>query len=61
MSNIEVNIKYFAFLHCCNLTFSQIEIIIKFLKHFVEEGQVRRFYVKDFLTINVKYCGFFLS
>ena len=38
MCNIEANIKYFAFLNCCNVTFSQIEIIIKFLKIFVKEG-----------------------
>ena len=35
--NIEANIEYFAFLNCCNLTFSQIEIIIKFFKNFVKE------------------------
>ena len=38
MCNIEANIEYFAFLNCYNVTFSQIEIIIKFLKHFVKEG-----------------------
>ena len=38
MCNIEANIEYFALLNCCNLTFSQIEIIIKFLKNFVKEG-----------------------
>ena len=38
MFNIEANIEYFAFLTCCNLTFSQIEIIIKFLKDFVKES-----------------------
>ena len=38
MCNIEDNIEYFAFLICCNLTFSQIEIIIEFLKNFVKEG-----------------------
>ena len=37
MCNIEANIEYFAFLNCCNLTFSQIEII-KFLKNFVRKG-----------------------
>ena len=37
MCNIEANIEYFAFLNCCNLTFSQIEIIIKFFKNFVKE------------------------
>ena len=35
MCNIEANIEYFAFLNCCNLTFSQIEIIFKFLKNFL--------------------------
>ena len=38
MCDIEANIEYFAFLNCCNLTFSQIEIIIKFLRIFVKEG-----------------------
>ena len=38
MCNIEANIEYFAFLNCCNLTFSQIAIIIKFLKNFAKEG-----------------------
>ena len=38
MCNIEANIEYFAFLNCCNLTFSQIVIIIKFLKSFIKEG-----------------------
>ena len=38
MCNIVANIEYFAFLNCCKLTFSQIEIIIKFLKKFVKEG-----------------------
>ena len=33
----KANIEYFAFHNCCNLTFSQIEIIIKFLKKFVKE------------------------
>ena len=37
MCNIVANIEYFAFLNCCKLTFSQIEIIIKFLKKFVKE------------------------
>ena len=38
MCNIEeANIEYFAFLNCCNLPPSQIEIIIKFLKNFVKE------------------------
>ena len=36
--DIEANIEYFAFLNCSNLTFSQIEIIIKFLNRFVKEG-----------------------
>ena len=39
MCNIEVNIEYFVSLNRCNLTFSQIGIIIKFLKNFVKEGQ----------------------
>ena len=38
MCNIEANIEYFAFCNCCNLTFSQIEVIIKFFKNFVKEG-----------------------
>ena len=38
MCNIEANIEYLAFLTCCNLTFLQIGIIIKFLKKFVKEG-----------------------
>ena len=38
MCDIEANIEYFAFLNCSNLTFSQVEIIIKFLKSFVKEG-----------------------
>ena len=38
MCNIEADIEYFAFLDCCNLTFPQIVIIIKFLKNFVKEG-----------------------
>ena len=38
MCNIEANIEYFAFLNCFNLTFSQIEIIIKFLKNWVKKG-----------------------
>ena len=37
MCNIGANIEYFAFLNSGNITFSQIEIIIKFLKHFVKE------------------------
>ena len=37
MCDIEANIKYFAFRKSCNLTFSQIEIIIKFLKNFVKD------------------------
>ena len=32
MCDIEANIEYFAFLNCCNLTFSQIENMIKFPK-----------------------------
>ena len=35
---IEVNIEYFAFLSCSNLTFSEIEIITKLLKNFVKES-----------------------
>ena len=35
--NIGVSIEYFAFLNCCNLIFSQIELIFKFLKGFVKE------------------------
>ena len=38
MCDIEANIEYFPFLICCNLTFSQVEIIIKFLKNLVKEG-----------------------
>ena len=37
MCNIGANIEYFAFLNSGNITFSQIEIIIKFLKYFVKE------------------------
>ena len=37
MCNIEAKIEYFAF-NCCNLTFPQIEIIIKFFKNFIKEG-----------------------
>ena len=37
MCNIEANIEYFAFVSCFNLIFSQIEIIIKFLKNFGKE------------------------
>ena len=39
MCDIEANIEYFAFLNFCILTFLQIEIIIKFYKNFVKEGQ----------------------
>ena len=49
--NIEANIEYFAFLNCCNLTFSQTEIIIKFLKNFIKEG---------LNFVQMKYRGFFL-
>ena len=38
MCNIVANIEYFVFLNCCNLTFTQIEIIIKFLKNYEKEG-----------------------
>ena len=38
MCNIDAKIEYFIFLNCCNLVFSQIKIIIKFLKSFVNEG-----------------------
>ena len=38
LCNIEANIEYFAFLNCCNSTFSQREIIIKFLNNFVKES-----------------------
>ena len=38
LCNIEANVKYFPFLNCCNLTPSQVEIIIKFLKNFVKES-----------------------
>ena len=38
MFNTEANIEYFAFPNCCILTFSKIEIIIKFLKNVVKEG-----------------------
>ena len=38
MCDIEANIEFFAFLNCCDPTFSQIEIIIKFLNNFVKEG-----------------------
>ena len=38
MCNIEANIEYFAFVSCFILIFSQIEIIIKFLKNFGKEG-----------------------
>ena len=37
MCNTETNNRDFAFPNCCNLTFSQIEIIIKFLKNFVKQ------------------------
>ena len=36
--NIEANVEHFGFLDRCNLTFSQIEIIIKFFKNFVKEN-----------------------
>ena len=42
MCNIRTIIEYFAFLNWCNLTFSQIEIIIKFLRNFVKEGNDKR-------------------
>ena len=38
MCNIEANIEYFAFLNCCDLTPSQLEIVNKFHKNFVKEG-----------------------
>ena len=63
LCKIEANIEYFASLNCCNLTFSQIQIIIKFLKSFVKEGLnlSQMVYLKDCLTVNVEYCGFFLA
>ena len=33
----DANFECFAFLNCCNLTFSQIEVIFNFLKNFVKE------------------------
>ena len=39
LKNVQyVTIVYFTFLNWCNLTFSQTEVIIKFLKNFVKEG-----------------------
>ena len=35
---IVANIEYFAFLNCCNLTFLQKEVIVKFLKKFEKES-----------------------
>ena len=37
MGNIEAYIEYFAFLDCCKLILSQIEITIKLLISFVEK------------------------
>ena len=38
MCNIVASIEYSGFLNFCSLTFSQIKIVIKFLKHFEKEG-----------------------
>ena len=38
MCNIKANIEFFDFLNCCNLTFAQIEVIIKFLQNVGKEG-----------------------
>ena len=38
MCNIKANIEFFDFINCCNLTFAQIEVIIKFLQNVVKEG-----------------------
>ena len=40
LKNVQIvaNIEYFAFLNCCNLTFLQIEVIVKFLKNFEKES-----------------------
>ena len=56
-------LNIFFFGNCCKLTFSQINIIVKFLKNLVKEGLnfVRWLYVKDFVIVNVKYCGIFLA
>ena len=56
-------LNIFVFGNCCKPTFSQIDIIVKFLKNLVKEGLnfVRWLYVKDFVTVNVKYCGIFLA
>ena len=63
MCNVEANIEYFAFLNCCNLTFSKIEIIIKFLRNFVKEGLKFSLPYLNFTNFNIslKYCGFFLA
>ena len=54
MSNIQAIIEYFPFLNWYNLTFSQIEIIIKFLKNFVKEGLKYWNIVASFLhSINI--------
>ena len=37
MCNNEANIEYIAFLNCFNFTFSQREIIIKFLQNFIKK------------------------
>ena len=51
----DANFECFAFLNCCNLTFSQIEVIFNFLKNFVKEVTFLNFsqwlYVKNFLTM----------
>ena len=56
LCNIEANIEYFAFLNCCNLTLSHVEIIIKFLKNFVKEGLKICWMAVGLCEIGFSYC-----
>ena len=56
-------VESFTFHNCFNVTFSQIEIIIKFFKNFVKDDLnfSQMALCERFTTTNVKYCGFFLA
>ena len=64
MCGIEVNIEYFVFPNCCNLFFYTNRDHYQIPQNICKrrpELLVRWLYVEDFLTVNVKYCGFFLA
>ena len=59
----DANFECFAFLNCCNLTFSQIEVIFNFFKNFVKEVTFLNFSemaLCEEFSYHVKYYDFFV-